>query len=90
MNVNITIKIHYVGNPTVEEVTVFKSQYVETQPTFVAVMACKITNLLLLFWLGVESKKLKTTYLQCSKLPSRFEDYQMVIAGAPSIENFLL
>ena len=80
-------KIHYVGNPTVEEVTVFKSQYVETTTDFCSRNGLQNNKPIIAILAGSRIQEIKDNLPSMLEAASRFEDYQMVIAGAPSIEN---
>ena len=78
-------KIHYVGNPTAEEVATFKSQYTETKEEF-----CSRNGLnekpIIAILAGSRKQEIKDNLPSMLEAASRFEDYQMVIAGAPSID----
>ena len=80
-------KIHYVGNPTVEEVTVFKSLYVETTTDFCSRNGLQNNKPIIAILAGSRMQEIKDNLPSMLEAASRFEDYQMVIAGAPSIEN---
>ena len=79
-------KIHYVGNPTAEEVATFKSQYTETKEEF-----CSHNGLnekpIIAILAGSRKQEIKDNLPSMLEAASRFEDYQIVIAGAPSIDS---
>ena len=79
-------KIHYVGNPTAEEVATFKSQYTETKEEF-----CSRNGLnekpIIAILAGSRKQEIKDNLPSMLEAASRFEDYQIVIAGAPSIDS---
>ena len=74
-------KIHYVGNPTKEEVDNFQHVYTESKDEF-----CQRNNLSSkpIIAILAEIKDNLPSMLEAAR---HFEDYQMVIAAAPSIEK---
>ena len=79
-------KIHYVGNPTAEEVATFKAQYTESKDEF-----CSRNGLnnkpIIAILSGSRKQEIKDNLPAMLEAGSRFEDYQLVIAGAPSIDD---
>ena len=79
-------KIHYVGNPTAEEVATFKSQYTETKEEFSNRNGLNDKPIIAIL-AGSRKQEIKDNLPSMLEAASRFEDYQMVIAGAPSIDG---
>lgn len=79
-------KIHYVGNPTAEEVATFKSQYTETKEEFSYRNGLNDKPIIAIL-AGSRKQEIKDNLPSMLEAASRFEDYQMVIAGAPSIDD---
>ena len=79
-------KIHYVGNPTKEEVDNFQHVYTETKDEF-----CQRNNLsskpIIAILAGSRKQEIKDNLPSMLEAARHFEDYQMVIAAAPSIEK---
>ena len=80
-------KIHYVGNPTAEEVATFKSQYTETQADFCSRNDLQNDKPIIAVLAGSRKQEIKDNLPSMLEAASRFEDYQIVIAGAPSIDS---
>ncbi len=79
--------IHYVGNPTAEEVNEFRSEYHQNFVEF-----CGENNLdkhrpIVALLAGSRLQEIKDNLPAMIEVAERFEDYQMVLAGAPSIED---
>ena len=79
--------IHYVGNPTAQEVCEFKANYQQTYVDF-----CDENNLdshkpIIALLAGSRLQEIKDNLPTMIEVAERFEDYQMVLAGAPSIED---
>ena len=79
-------KIHYVGNPTKEEVDNFQHVYTESKDEF-----CQRNNLsskpIIAILAGSRKQEIKDNLPSMLEAARHFEDYQMVIAAAPSIEQ---
>ena len=79
-------KIHYVGNPTKEEVDNFQHVYTESKDEF-----CQRNNLsskpIIAILAGSRKQEIKDNLSSMLEAARHFEDYQMVIAAAPSIEK---
>lgn len=80
-------KIHYVGNPTAEEVATFKSQYTETKADFCNRNDLQNDKPIIAVLAGSRKQEIKDNLPSMLEAASRFEDYQIVIAGAPSIDS---
>lgn len=79
--------VHYVGNPTAQEVAEFKAGYHQTYEEF-----CRENNLdsrkpIVALLAGSRLQEIKDNLPAMIEVAERFEDYQMVLAGAPSIED---
>lgn len=79
--------VHYVGNPTAQEVTEFRAGYHQTYEEF-----CRENNLdsrkpIVALLAGSRLQEIKDNLPAMIEVAERFEDYQMVLAGAPSIED---
>lgn len=79
-------KIHYIGNPTKEEVDNFQHVYTESKDEF-----CQRNNLsskpIIAILAGSRKQEIKDNLPSMLEAARHFEDYQMVIAAAPSIEK---
>ena len=77
-------KIHYVGNPTAEEVDNFRHVYSESKEDF-----CQRNGLsskpIIALLAGSRKQEIKDNLPSMLEAARHFEDYQMVIAAAPSI-----
>lgn len=79
--------VHYVGNPTAQEVAEFRVGYHQTHEEF-----CRENNLdsrkpIVALLAGSRLQEIKDNLPAMIEVAERFEDYQMVLAGAPSIED---
>ena len=79
--------VHYVGNPTAQEVAEFRAEYHQTYEEF-----CRENNLdsrkpIVALLAGSRLQEIKDNLPAMIEVAERFEDYQMVLAGAPSIED---
>ena len=79
--------VHYVGNPTAQEVAEFRVEYHQTYEEF-----CQENNLdsrkpIIALLAGSRLQEIKDNLPAMIEVAERFEDYQMVLAGAPSIED---
>jgi len=93
--------IRYVGNPTVEEVAHFQQQYLDSFESFVqkqnqqkatiskdSVLAAPLTHQPIIALLaGSRKQEIKDNLPAMIEAARHFEDYQLVLAGAPSIED---
>ena len=77
-------RIHYVGNPTAEEVDNFRNVYTETKDEF-----CQRNGLsakpIIAILAGSRRQEIKDNLPSMLEAARHFADYQMVIAAAPSI-----
>ena len=78
--------IHYVGNPTADEVSEFKKNYNETFLQF-----CQRNNLspkpIVALLAGSRKTEIKDNLPRMMKAIEQFPDYQFVLACAPSVED---
>lgn len=79
--------VHYVGNPTAQELAEFRAGYHQTYEEF-----CRENNLdsrkpIIALLAGSRLQEIKDNLPAMIEVAERFEDYQMVLAGAPSIED---
>lgn len=77
--------IHYVGNPTVDEVTEYCAAHKRSFADFVAEHSLPDKPIIALL-AGSRKQEIKDNLPDMIKAASCFTDYQLVIAGAPSIE----
>ena len=77
-------KIHYVGNPTAEEIDNFRHVYSESKEEF-----CQRNGLsskpIIALLAGSRKQEIKDNLPSMLEAARHFEDYQMVVAAAPSI-----
>lgn len=76
--------IHYVGNPTVDEVTAFREAHSESFTDFVDSNRLEKKPIIALL-AGSRKQEIKDNLPDMIKAASAFPDYQLVLAGAPSI-----
>lgn len=76
--------IHYVGNPTVDEVTAFKAEHPETPEHFISDNGLEAKPIIALL-AGSRKQEIKDNLPDMLRAASAFPDYQLVLAGAPSI-----
>ena len=79
-------KIHYVGNPTAEEVYNFQNQYTENFDYFCAANSLQYKPIIAIL-AGSRKQEIKDNLPAMIEAAKRFEDYQLVLAGAPSIDD---
>lgn len=78
--------IHYVGNPTADEVGEFRRKYDETFLQF-----CQRNNLpqkpIIALLAGSRKTEIKDNLPRMMRVMEHFPDYQFVLAGAPAIDD---
>ena len=79
--------IHYVGNPTAQEVNEFRAGYQQPFEEFCTVNQLDIHRPILALLAGSRLQEIKDNLPAMIEVAERFEDFQMVLAGAPSIED---
>lgn len=81
--------IHYVGNPTAEEVRTFLADYSEDHATFCRRNGLDENKPIIALLAGSRKQEIKDNLpaMTASLTPQLLRDYQVVVAGAPSIER---
>ena len=76
--------IHYIGNPTVDEVTAFRAGHSETYEDFVRENNLEAKPIIALL-AGSRKQEIKDNLPDMLRAASAFSEYQLVLAGAPGI-----
>ncbi len=76
--------IHYIGNPTVDEVTEFRTVHTETWDEFAQVNGLSSKPVIALL-AGSRKQEIKDNLPDMLRAASSFPNYQLVLAGAPGI-----
>nr|WP_302436161.1 lipid-A-disaccharide synthase [Bacteroides intestinalis] len=76
--------IHYVGNPTVDEVTLFRAEHPETFDGFVRENNLDSKPIIALL-AGSRKQEIKDNLPDMIRAASAFPEYQLILAGAPGI-----
>ncbi len=79
--------IHYVGNPTADEVRSFLSTYNEGFEQFCEANALQADKPILALLAGSRRQEIKDNLPAMMQVAARFPQYQAVLAGAPSIAD---
>lgn len=79
--------IHYVGNPTADEVRSFLSTYNEGFEQFCKANALQADEPILALLAGSRRQEIKDNLPAMMQVAERFPQYQAVLAGAPSIAD---
>lgn len=80
--------IHYVGNPTAEEVADFLANYTETFADFCLSNGLKTDKKVIALLAGSRKQEIKDNLPAMIEAAMRYADkYQLVVAGAPSIDH---
>ena len=79
--------IHYVGNPTAQEVNDLRVGYQQPFEEFCTENQLDIHRPILALLAGSRLQEIKDNLPAMIEVAERFEDFQMVLAGAPSIED---
>jgi lipid-A-disaccharide synthase len=79
--------IHYVGNPTADEVHSFLSTYNEGFEQFCKANALQADKPILALLAGSRRQEIKDNLPAMMQVAARFPQYQAVLAGAPSIAD---
>ena len=79
--------IHYVGNPTAQEVNEFRAGYQQSFEKFCTENQLDTHRPILALLAGSRLQEIKDNLPAMIEVAERFEDFQMVLAGAPSIED---
>ncbi|MFA6873271.1 MAG: lipid-A-disaccharide synthase [Bacteroidaceae bacterium] len=78
--------IHYVGNPTVDEVHAFQKSYAETMGEFCSRLELDERPILALL-AGSRKQEIKDNLKRMLLAAAKYPQYQCVLAGAPAITN---
>lgn len=78
--------IHYVGNPTADEVRAFKAAYKESFDEFCSRQGLDKKPIIALL-AGSRKQEIKDNLPAMIEASENYTDYQLVLAGAPSIER---
>ena len=76
--------IHYVGNPTVDEVAAYQAAHPKNKEHFIAENQLEDKPIIALL-AGSRKQEIKDNLPDMLKAASAFPDYQLVLAGAPAI-----
>ena len=81
--------IHYVGNPTAEEVRTFLASYHENRASFCRRHQLDVHKPIIALLAGSRKQEIKDNLpaMAASLTPELLHDYQAVVAGAPSIDR---
>ena len=79
--------IHYVGNPTAQEVNEFRADYHQTYAEFCVENNLDTRKPIIALLAGSRLQEIKDNLPAMIEVAERFEDYQIVLAGAPSVED---
>lgn len=77
--------IHYVGNPTLDEVSAFRASYQDTRQDFFERNSLQDKPVIALL-AGSRKQEIKDNLPDMIRAASVFSDYQLVLAGAPGID----
>lgn len=77
--------IHYVGNPTLDEVAAFRAAYKETRQAFFERNGLQAKPVIALL-AGSRKQEIKDNLPDMIRAASSFGGYQLVLAGAPGID----
>ena len=77
--------IHYVGNPTVDEVSAFRASHAESFRDF-AKDNCLDDRPIMALLAGSRKQEIKDNLPDMIRAASAFPEFQMVVAGAPGID----
>lgn len=77
--------IHYVGNPTLDEVAAFRASYKETRQEFFERNGLQAKPVIALL-AGSRKQEIKDNLPDMIRAASSFGGYQLVLAGAPGID----
>jgi lipid-A-disaccharide synthase len=78
--------IHYVGNPTVDEVTAFRREHTESRDAFFTRHSLPSSQPLIAVLAGSRKQEIKDNLPDMLRAAAAFPTHQIIIAGAPSIE----
>ncbi len=79
--------IHYVGNPTAQEIAEFKNVYSQSFKDFCLENSLDDKKPIIALLAGSRLQEIKDNLPTMIEVAERFEDFQIVLAGAPSIDE---
>lgn len=79
--------IHYVGNPTVDEIAKFKESYTESFSDFAYRVGLRQNKPILAILAGSRKQEIKDNLPLMLKVVQKYPEYQIVLAGAPNIKK---
>ena len=79
--------IHYVGNPTADEVRLFRNNYQDDFNTFATAHSLPNNKPIIALLAGSRKQEIKDNLPAMMQVAARFPQYQVVLAGAPSIAD---
>lgn len=79
--------IHYVGNPTADEVRKFRNDYKETYENFCNRVGISTEKPIIALLAGSRKQEIRDNLPAMLEAVKQFPDYQPVLAGAPGIED---
>ena len=79
--------IHYVGNPTADEVRQFKASYREDREAFCKKNGLEKERPIIALLAGSRRQEIKDNLPAMIQACDAFPDYQLVLAGAPAIDD---
>lgn len=79
--------IHYVGNPTADEVRIFKTSYNESREEFARRNNLTSSKPIIAILAGSRKQEIKDNLPSMLEAVRQFPEYQPVLAGAPSISD---
>jgi lipid-A-disaccharide synthase len=79
--------IHYVGNPTADEVRQFKASYREDREAFCEKNGLEKERPIIALLAGSRRQEIKDNLPAMIQACDAFPDYQLVLAGAPAIDD---
>ena len=79
--------IHYVGNPTADEVRQFKASYQEDHEAFCEKNGLEKERPIIALLAGSRRQEIKDNLPAMIQACDAFPDYQLVLAGAPAIDD---
>ena len=79
--------IHYVGNPTVQEVAEFRERYRQGYGEFCAENGLDASRPVIALLAGSRKQEIKDNLPAMIEAAERFGDYQLAVAGAPAIDD---
>ncbi len=79
--------IHYVGNPTVDEIALFKDKYVESDDTFRKRCGLDAKKPIIALLAGSRKQEIKDNLPLMVKVAKKHPEFEIVLACAPNIES---